>query len=87
MISFSTTKMTSKGQIVIPEETRSRLGMKPGTQFMVIEGKDSLILKVIAPPSMDDFDELIEQARRQADKAGLKQTDITKAARRARNKN
>lgn len=86
MINFSTTKMTSKGQVVIPEETRKRLGMKPGTQFMVIEGKDSLIFKVIHPPSMDDFDDLIGKARKQAKKAGLKQSDIADAIKRVRSK-
>ena len=86
MINFSTTKMTSKGQVVIPEETRNRLGMKPGTQFMVIEGKDALIFKIIQPPSMNDFDHLINQAKQQAKEAALKQSDITNAIKRVRGK-
>ena len=84
MINFSTTKMTSKGQVVIPEATRKRLGMKPGTQFMIIEGKDSLIFKVIQPPSMDDFDKLLAKTAAQAKKAGLKKSDITDAIKRVR---
>ena len=76
MINFSTTKMTSKGQVVIPEETRKRLGMKPGTQFMVVESADALIFKVIQPPSMEDFDKLLAETRQQAKKAGLKKSDI-----------
>ena len=76
MINFSTTKMTSKGQVVIPEETRKRLGMKPGTQFMVVESTDALIFKVIQPPSMQDFDKLLAETRRQARKAGMKKSDI-----------
>ena len=79
MINFSTTKMTSKGQVVIPEETRKRLGMKPGTQFMVLESPDALIFKVIQPPSMDDFDKLLAETRRQARKAGMKKSDISTA--------
>ena len=86
MINFSTTIMTSKGQVVIPEKTRKRLGMKPGTQFMVVEGTDSLIFKIINPPSMDDFDNLISRARQQAKKAGLKKSDITEAIKRVRAK-
>lgn len=78
MINFSTTKMTSKGQVVIPEETRKRLGMKPGTQFMVLENGDTLIFKVIQPPSMEDFDELLAETRRQARQAGMKKSDIAK---------
>ena len=87
MINFSTTKMTSKGQVVIPEETRKRLGMKPGTQFMVVESADALIFKVIQPPSMEDFDKLLAETRRQARKAGLKKSDITKAIKSVRAEN
>ena len=79
MIKFSTTKMTSKGQVVIPEETRKRLGMEPGTQFMILEAKDALIFKVIQPPSMDDFEKLFAQAQQQAKQAGMKKSDISKA--------
>ena len=79
MINFSTTKMTSKGQVVIPEETRKRLGMKPGTQFMVVESADALIFKVIHPPSLEDFDKLLAETRHQARKAGMKKSDISTA--------
>ena len=33
-------------------------------------------MNAISPPSMDDFDTLIEDARKQARKAGLKPSDI-----------
>jgi hypothetical protein len=38
-----------------------------------------VILKPIAPPSMDDFDDLIEEARRQARQVGLTEPDIDQA--------
>ena len=84
MINFSTTKLTSKGQVVIPEETRKRLGMKPGTQFMVVEGKDAVIFKIIQPPSMKDFDRLLAETAGQARKSGLKKSDIDEAVKRVR---
>jgi len=37
------------------------------------------ILKVLAPPSMNEFDDLIAEARKQARNAGLKKSDIAKA--------
>jgi hypothetical protein len=40
---------------------------------------DVVILKAIAPPSMEQFDSLIAEARSQARQAGLKRTDITDA--------
>lgn len=86
MIGFSTTKLTSKGQVVIPEQTRKRLGMKEGTQFMVLEGKDAVIFKVIQPPSMKDFDNLLSAARKQAKIVGLKPSDIKDAIKEVRSK-
>jgi AbrB family looped-hinge helix DNA binding protein len=82
----STTKMSSKGQVVIPEAIRERLGLKPGAQFVVVAGKDTVVLKAITPPSMDEFDELIADARRQARRVGLKQSDIADAITESRKK-
>jgi AbrB family looped-hinge helix DNA binding protein len=59
MATVSTTKMSSKGQVVIPEIIRKNLNLKPGTQFTVLGEKDVVILKSITPPSIQDFDELI----------------------------
>jgi AbrB family looped-hinge helix DNA binding protein len=77
MAPLSTTKMSSKGQIVIPEDIRNRLGLKPGAQFVVVGQNDVVILKTITQPSMNEFDQLISEARKQAKKAGMKKTDIT----------
>jgi AbrB family looped-hinge helix DNA binding protein len=76
MAGLATTKMTSKGQVVIPEEIRKRLGLEAGSQFVVVAEKDTVIMKAISPPSMDEFDALIAEAGKQAKKAGLKQADI-----------
>ena len=79
MPNLATTKMSSKGQVVIPEGIRKRLGLKAGAQFVVVGDKDVVILKAISPPSMEDFDTLISEARKEARKTGLKRSDITAA--------
>jgi len=79
MANLATTKMSSKGQIVIPEGIRKQLKLKPGSQFVVIGQDDVIILKAISAPSMDEFDALISEARRSAKLAGLNQSDISKA--------
>ncbi len=84
MVSPATTKMSSKGQVVIPEDIRKRLKLKPGSQFVVVGERDVVILKAISPPSMEEFDTLIAEARRQARKAGLKRSHITAAIAKAR---
>ena len=84
METLATTRMSSKGQIVIPEPIRKRLNLKAGAQFVVLGENDVVILKAITAPSMDDFDALIQQARQQAKLAGLKRSDITRAVSKAR---
>ncbi len=87
MADLATTKMSSKGQVVIPEDIRKRLGLKAGSQFVVVGEKDVVILKAISPPSMDEFDNLITQARERAQKAGMKKSDIRKAIKKVRERN
>ena len=87
MESLATTRMSSKGQIVIPESIRKRLNLKEGAQFIVIGEDDVVILKAITSPSMDAFDNLIKKARNQAKDAGLERADLEKAVSKARARN
>ncbi len=84
MKAVATTKMSSKGQVVIPESIRRDLDLKNGAQFIVLGKGDIVILKAISPPSMKDFDGLIAQARKQARKAGMKRSDVAAAVAKAR---
>jgi len=86
MANVSTTKMSSKGQIVIPEIIRKQLKLKPGSQFVVVGDKDVVILKSISPPALNEFDDLIAEARRKGKKVSLKKYDILDAVRTARGK-
>jgi AbrB family looped-hinge helix DNA binding protein len=76
--------MSSKGQVVIPEEVRKRLGLRAGARFVVVGEDDVVVLKTIQGPSMRDFDALIAKARREAGASGIRRSDIAKAVRRAR---
>ena len=84
MNTLATTRMSSKGQIVIPETIRKQLNLKPGAQFVVVGEDDVVILKAITAPGMDTFEALIHQARQQAKLAGLKRADISNAISKAR---
>jgi AbrB family looped-hinge helix DNA binding protein len=86
METLATTRMSSKGQVVIPESIRKQLDLKEGSQFLVVGDADVVILKVVTPPDMNEFDALIKQARNQAREAGLKQSDIKSAVEKARGK-
>jgi AbrB family looped-hinge helix DNA binding protein len=84
MNTLATTRMSSKGQIVIPEAIRKQLNLKAGTQFVVVGEDGVVILKTITSPDMEPFDSLIQQARQQAKLAGLKHTDIANVISKAR---
>ena len=86
MANVSTTKMSSKGQVVIPENIRKQLNLRAGAQFVVVGEKDVVILKSISPPSLDEFDDLIAEARKKAKQAGIKKSDINDAILKARGK-
>jgi len=86
MADIATTKMSSKGQVVIPENIRKQLNLKAGAQFVVVGEKDIVILKSIAPPSLDEFDALIAEARRKGRQAGIKNSDINDAILKIRGK-
>ena len=79
MTNLATTKMSSKGQVIIPEEIRKRLKLKTGAQFVVVADHNAVVLKNITPPLIAEFDELIVKARKNSKQAGLKKTDIKEA--------
>lgn len=79
MEKFATTRLYSKGQVVIPEIIRKKLNLSAGTEFIAIGEGDVLILKSITPPDVESFEQLIKRTRLQAKEAELVRTDITKA--------
>ena len=79
MSTLTTTRMSSKGQVVIPENVRNDLGLRAGDEFVVLAQNGVVLLKGISKPSMKEFDALIKKARRQAKAAGLRRADIAKS--------
>lgn len=86
MVQPATTKLSSKGQVVIPEEIRKRLGLEPGAQFVVVGEGDVVVLKALKAPKMSDFKALLSEARRSAKAAGLREADVERAIREVRAK-
>jgi len=81
---LATTKMSARGQVVIPESIRDELGLQPGARFAVIGEDDVVILRVINPPATEEYAGLKRQLRKQTREAGLKRSDIPKAITRVR---
>ncbi len=86
MSQIATTKMSSKGQVVIPEDIRDKMGLHSGDQFLVLAEKDVVILKIVTRPSMSEYKNLITKARKSAKAAGLNQESVKSAIKVARKK-
>ena len=86
MSEIATTRLSTKGQVVIPESIREQLHLEAGTQFVVVAEGDVVVLKALSTPSMSEFDQVIGRARKQAADAGLTPEDIQEAVRATRNR-
>lgn len=79
MEDVTTTKLSSRGQVVIPEAIRRRLGLETGVEFVVVGDDDTIVLKRISTPSMREFDAIVARARQAARRAGLRRSDVAAA--------
>jgi len=84
MDDIEVTSMSSRGQVVIPQGLRKRLGLKEGTKFVVVGEGDAVLLKKIKAPSAKDLDNLIEKTRKHAEEKNIKPSDLPGAIKRAR---
>jgi AbrB family looped-hinge helix DNA binding protein len=84
MKAIATTKMSSRGQVVIPGSVRERLRLNAGTQFVVAGDGDVVVLKKLSPPNMAEFDTVVAKARRDAKAVRLEKHDVTAAVRKTR---
>ncbi len=73
-------KMSSRGQIVIPQGIRQEICASEGTMFAVVSGKDSIVLKKVAMPSKEDLicelKEIAKEGRKKLEAKGIKEADI-----------
>jgi len=84
------TKMSSKGQVVIPLSMRKRLNAEEGTLFAVAGTSDSLVFKKVSLPSKSELIGSIKGMAKEASailrREGMTDKDIIRAAARARGK-
>ena len=83
-----TIKMSSRGQIVIPQDIREEIEASEGTIFSVVSSKDAIILKKISVPSKEDLIKEIGaialEGRKRAERLGIKESDVPELVQRAR---
>jgi AbrB family looped-hinge helix DNA binding protein len=55
---MKTTKVSSKGQVVLPKSVRDARSWKPGTRFEVEEVSQGILLRPLRPFPSTNFDEV-----------------------------
>lgn len=79
-----TTKMSSRGQVVIPEDVRNALHLKEGSRFVVLHHGDSVVLKTINEPSATEFEAILKTVRAKVKRAGIRKSDVARVIKRVR---
>lgn len=79
-MAVETIKMSSKGQVVIPQDIREELEVDEGTIFAVVGSKDTIVLKKIVTPSKEsiikELENIAREGRKHLEKKGIKESDI-----------
>ncbi len=74
------TRISEKGQVVIPSSLRKEMGIKKSDQFMVFGEDGTVILKKIELGAIKrTFDEISKPLQKAAKQAGLTRDDLKKA--------
>ncbi len=60
------TRVSGKGQVVIPKDVRDRLQLSPGDRLDIIERADGVFLRKVHAKSGESFDEITARIRRLA---------------------
>jgi AbrB family looped-hinge helix DNA binding protein len=81
MVEASTTKVSSKGQVVIPANVRRAASLKKGEKILAIAIDDTIVLKKIVDKS---FQETLKPVWAKVKQMGLTEEDIDAVVEEAR---
>lgn len=72
----SITRISSKGQVVIPQEIREKLQVEEGGLLVVTQQGDSICMKKIEMPKIKSWEEATKPFREAAKKSGFTKDDL-----------
>lgn len=74
------TKLSSRGQIVIPQALRDEMGLKEGTPFAITGRENIIVLRAIDLTAIEkEWDSIFAEGRRFAKEKGIKPGDVQRA--------
>jgi AbrB family looped-hinge helix DNA binding protein len=79
------TKLSQKGQVVIPNTVRKQLGLKEGMRFLVVGLGDTIVLRRLElSQEKIRLKGLLQESRRKAAKGGFTEKEIERLIRETR---
>ena len=69
--------LSTKGQLVLPNDLRKNLSLEPGDKIIAYWSNDSIVLKKLELPSDNDFEKEIDETVKYAKENGIKEQDIS----------
>ena len=85
MNTLEITSVSTKGQVIIPAVVRRELGIHAGSKLMVLTDGTNLLMKPLSPPKKEAFQKLIRESRKLAKTANLRESEVSKIIKKARN--
>lgn len=77
VMALEMTRLSEKGQIVIPNEMRKRMSLKEGTRFLVVGLDDTIVLRRLElSQERMRLKQLLEKSRAKAEKVGFTEKEI-----------
>lgn len=87
---IETIKMSSKGQVVIPQDIRDELRADEGTIFAVVGSKNTVVLKKVETPSKEELikelESIAKEGKKRLQKKGVKESDLPTIVEKSRKK-
>lgn len=79
---METTRMTSKGQLVIPKAIRDRMRVAPGTEFTVTQSGRRIVLEAVRRKShrLSDWPGFKRKVQRLSDKQAFAPVDLGRSS-------
>ena len=86
MDSLEVTRLSSKGQVVLPQAIRRRMHLSEGAKFVIFGSEDTIILKKLEVPSPQHVKQLLKASQAYAKEAGLTPSHVKSAIRLVRSR-
>ena len=79
------TKLSSKGQIVIPQSIRKKFNLDKNMPLVVIENDDSIIIKKVDMPKIKSWKDVSKPFKTAAKKSSFGREDLAKKIKKRKN--